>query len=72
MPFQDVDRGLNNAAMSTVRKKAKKASTAVVGTPVERLFAVLNLAAKMGMISAADIVYLLDLPRPTAHRMTIA
>ncbi len=23
----------------------------------------------MGMISAADIVYLLDLPRPTAHRM---
>lgn len=55
--------------MSTVIKKAKKTSTAVVGTPVERLFAVLNLAAKMGMISAADIVYLLDLPRPTAHRM---
>jgi DNA-binding IclR family transcriptional regulator len=23
----------------------------------------------MGMISAADVVYLLDLPRPTAHRM---
>ncbi|WP_369630360.1 MULTISPECIES: IclR family transcriptional regulator [unclassified Variovorax] len=55
--------------MSTTTKKAKKASTAIVGTPVERLFAVLNLAAKMGMISAADIVYLLDLPRPTAHRM---
>jgi len=69
MQFRDVDRDLNNAAMSTTTKKAKKASTAVVGTPVERLFAVLNLAAKMGMISAADIVYLLDLPRPTAHRM---
>jgi DNA-binding IclR family transcriptional regulator len=36
---------------------------------VERLFAVIHLASKMGMISAADIVYLLDLPRPTAHRM---
>ncbi|TSD56965.1 IclR family transcriptional regulator [Variovorax sp. KBS0712] len=69
MQFRDVDRDLNNAAMSTTTKKAKKASTAIVGTPVERLFAVLNLAAKMGMISAADIVYLLDLPRPTAHRM---
>jgi IclR family acetate operon transcriptional repressor len=38
-------------------------------TPVERLFAVIRLASSMGMISAADLVYLLDLPRPTAHRM---
>jgi DNA-binding IclR family transcriptional regulator len=38
-------------------------------TPVERLFAVVKMAANMGMISAADLVYLLDLPRPTAHRM---
>jgi len=51
--------------------RARKAPTAEVvpGTPVERLFAVIQLASKMGMISAADIVYLLDLPRPTAHRM---
>lgn len=70
MQFQDVDRFPNNGVMSTSSsKKTKKASTAVVGSPVERLFAVLNLAAKMGMVSAADIVYLLDLPRPTAHRM---
>src|SRR6218665_213464 len=42
---------------------------AATDTPVARLFAVLELASKMGMISAADIVYMLDLPRPTAHRM---
>ena len=38
-------------------------------TPVARLFAVLELASRMGMISAADVVHVLDLPRPTAHRM---
>jgi IclR family acetate operon transcriptional repressor len=42
---------------------------AIPGTPVERIFAVIKLAANMGMISAADAVYMLDLPRPTAHRM---
>lgn len=49
------------------------AATAVVpattDTPVGRLFAVIELASKLGMVSAADIVYMLDLPRPTAHRM---
>ena len=50
--------------------KAKRAPTPTTPeTPVARLFAVLELASKMGMISAADVVYLLDLPRPTAHRM---
>jgi len=42
---------------------------AIPETPVERLFAVIKLAANMGMISAADVVYMLDLPRPTAHRI---
>ena len=50
-------------------KKGAPTSDVSPGTPVERLFAVIQLASKMGMISAADIVYLLDLPRPTAHRM---
>lgn len=50
-------------------KKVVAISDVSPGTPVERLFAVIHLASKMGMISAADIVYLLDLPRPTAHRM---
>lgn len=55
---------------TTKRKKATaKATQSTPGTPVERLFSVLELAAKMGMISAADVVYMLDLPRPTAHRM---
>lgn len=50
-------------------RKAKAREALGPGTPVERLFAVLTLASKMGMISAADVVYMLDLPRPTAHRM---
>jgi IclR family acetate operon transcriptional repressor len=37
--------------------------------PVARLFDVLKLIASMGMASAADIVYMLDIPRPTAHRL---
>jgi IclR family transcriptional regulator, acetate operon repressor len=53
-------------------KKRRIESETASGTPVERLFSVLNLAAKMGMISAADVVYMLDLPRPTAHRMISA
>lgn len=56
------------ATMPTkTRKNAIEPTT--TDTPVGRLFAVIELAAKMGMISAADIVYMLDLPRPTAHRM---
>lgn len=50
-------------------RKPKAPEALGPGTPVERLFAVLTLASKMGMISAADVVYMLDLPRPTAHRM---
>lgn len=50
-------------------KNSRKTGEIVPGTPVERLFSVIGLAAKMGMMSAADIVYLLDLPRPTAHRL---
>jgi len=38
-------------------------------TPVARLFNVLTLIASMGMASAADVVYMLDIPRPTAHRL---
>lgn len=53
--------------MTRTRRKAVEPIT--TDTPVGRLFAVIELAAKMGMISAADIVYMLDLPRPTAHRM---
>src|SRR5262249_1739913 len=49
--------------------KSKRIGEAALGSPVERLFAVIDLASKMGTISVADIVYLLDLPRPTAHRM---
>jgi len=37
--------------------------------PVSRLFSVLGLAASMGMISSADVVYMLNIPRPTAHRL---
>ena len=61
-------------AMPTKKAKRKSAVAArPIGTdtPVARLFAVLELASKMGMISAADIVYMLDLPRPTAHRMIV-
>lgn len=58
--------------MPTKKAKHKPAISAgpiATDTPVARLFAVLELASKMGMISAADVVYMLDLPRPTAHRM---
>lgn len=60
------------AVPSSTSKKRRVSQDAATGTPVFRLFSVLNLAAKMGMISAADVVYLLDLPRPTAHRMISA
>jgi IclR family acetate operon transcriptional repressor len=52
---------------SRKRRRAEIPATPV--TPAERLFAVIELAAQMGMISAADVVYMLDLPRPTAHRL---
>jgi DNA-binding IclR family transcriptional regulator len=38
-------------------------------TPAARMLAVLDLAAQLGMVSAADLMYQLDLPRPTAHRL---
>ena len=38
-------------------------------SPSGRLFAVLDLTADMGMVSAADIVHVLGVPRPTAHRL---
>lgn len=57
-------------AATTQPKKARhKPVPAATDTPVARLFAVIELASKVGMISAADVVYMLDLPRPTAHRM---
>jgi IclR family acetate operon transcriptional repressor len=37
--------------------------------PAERLFSVLELVADMGMVSSADLVNILNLPRPTAHRL---
>jgi IclR family transcriptional regulator, acetate operon repressor len=37
--------------------------------PASRLFAVLELVAEMGMVSGADLVNILNLPRPTAHRL---
>lgn len=55
--------------MARNTKNSKKTGEMVPGTPVERLFAVIGLASKLGMMSAADVVYLLDLPRPTAHRL---
>ncbi len=60
MPFRGARKGGPASAKST---------DALPAGPIERLFAVLRLTAKMGMISAADVVYMLDLPRPTAHRI---
>ena len=65
-------RALKAVPASPPRKNRRVESEAASGTPVERLFSVLSLAAKMGMISAADVVNMLDLPRPTAHRMISA
>lgn len=62
-------RALKAVAAPASTRKRHVEHDAAGGTPVVRLFSVLNLAAKMGMISAADVVYMLDLPRPTAHRM---
>ncbi len=39
--------------------------------PSSRLFAVLELTADLGMVSVSDLVNLLELPRPTAHRLLI-
>jgi hypothetical protein len=39
------------------------------GGPVERIFAILNLTAEQGMITTADVVRALDIPRATAHRL---
>lgn len=40
-------------------------------SPASRLFAVLELTADLGMVSVADLVNLLGLPKPTAHRLLI-
>jgi IclR family transcriptional regulator, acetate operon repressor len=37
--------------------------------PAARLFSVLELTSEMGMVSVADVVRLLNLPRPSAHRL---
>jgi len=63
------ERKRKAAAAVAPKSKRRPAEGASTDTPVARLFAVLELASKMGMISAADVVYMLDLPRPTAHRM---
>lgn len=57
------------AVAASAGAKRRSAEATTTDTPVARLFAVLELASKMGMISAADVVYMLELPRPTAHRM---
>src|SRR5690242_19594210 len=62
------ERKRKTAAVSG-KSKRRPADSSPTDTPVARLFAVLELASKMGMISAADAVYMLDLPRPTAHGM---
>ena len=62
------ERKRKTAAVSS-KSKRRPTDASPTDTPVARLFAVLELASKMGMISAADAVYMLDLPRPTAHRM---
>ena len=38
-------------------------------SPIERVFDVLELVSQIGLISATDIVNVLGLPRPTAHRL---
>ena len=48
---------------------ARPPAPAPADTPAARLFAVIELASKLGMVSAADLVYMLDLPRATAHRL---
>jgi DNA-binding IclR family transcriptional regulator len=39
------------------------------GSPIERVFDVIELVSQIGLVSAADIVRVLGLPRPTAHRL---
>jgi len=56
-------------AAAPAKSSRRTVDASATDTPVARLFAVLELASKMGMISAADVLYMLDLPRPTAHRM---
>lgn len=55
-----------------MRIPAKSKSTSEFsgfGAPVERIFAILNLTALQGMITTADVVRDLDIPRATAHRL---
>ena len=40
-----------------------------LSAPMDRLWSVLDLAIQMGMVSVADVVHLLEIPRPTAHRL---
>lgn len=37
--------------------------------PSARLFAILELTAELGMVSVSDLINVLELPRPTAHRL---
>ena len=50
-------------------KKKLTIESSGFGAPVERIFAILNLTAEQGMITTADVVRVLDIPRPTAHRL---
>lgn len=56
-------------ATAKVQRTRAKPKVADKQTPAGRMLAVLDLAAQLGMVSAADLMYLLDLPRPTAHRL---
>src|SRR5688500_15564892 len=67
--MQSLQERKRKATAAPAKSKRRLSEPSATDTPVARLFAVLELASKMGMISAADVVYMLDLPRPTAHRM---
>lgn len=41
----------------------------LVNNPSSRLFSILELLGDVGIISVFDIVTILDIPRPTAHRL---
>ncbi len=65
MPSQDKGRWLREEA----RESLPFSPGPEYESPSGRLFAVLDLTADMGMVSAADIVHVLGVPRPTAHRL---
>ena len=45
-------------AAAPAKSSRRKVDASATDTPVARLFAVLELASKMGMISAADVLYM--------------